>query len=173
MSRRNAPSNPPPDSKLVGTALRSRPSLSIANRQRALRLDLRRIRHLVARALPLCLAEHGPLPQRLADLPEVSAIIVSPGVMSRVHVDFLGLDGPTDVITFPYGEILVCAAIAAENAARYGHSLDDELALYVIHGLLHLNGFDDLQPGPARRMRARQANILNTARKLVTVSGSA
>ena len=165
MSRRNAPSNPPPSIPV--------PAVVIANRQRVHRLDLRRIRHLVARALPLCLAEHGPLPQRLADLPEVTATIVSPGVMSRVHVDFLGLDGPTDVITFPYGEILVCAAIAAENAARYSQSLDDELALYIIHGLLHLNGFDDLESAPARRMRARQAKILNTARKSVTVPGIA
>ncbi len=157
MPRRNAPSNPPPDAPA--------PRVAIANRQRGHRLDLRRIRHLVTRALPFCLAESGPLPQRLANLPEVTATVVSPGVMSRVHVDFLGIEGPTDVITFPY--------IAAENAARYGHTLDDELALYVIHGLLHLNGFDDLEPTPARRMRARQANILNTARKLVTVPGIA
>ncbi len=85
--------------------------------------------------------------------------------MSRVHVDFLGIAGPTDVITFPYGEILVCAAIASGNAVRYGSSLDDELALYIIHGLLHLNGFDDLEPAPARRMRDRQAKILNMARR--------
>lgn len=141
------------------------PEVSVANRQRALRLDLPRIRALVARAMPLCLAENGPLPQRLADLAEVSASVVSPGVMSRVHVDFLGIEGPTDVITFPYGEILVCAAVAAENAARYGNSLDDELALYVIHGLLHLNGYDDLTPAAARQMHARQAKILKAAQK--------
>lgn len=168
MPRRKAPSNPPPSAQ--GTPL---PSVTLANRQRALRLDLARIRRLVALAVPLCVEESGPLPQRLADLPEVAASIVSPATMSRVHVDFLGIDGPTDVITFPYGEILVCASVAAENAARYGQSLDDELALYVIHGLLHLNGFDDLESAPARRMRARQAKILNTTRKLVTVPGTA
>jgi probable rRNA maturation factor len=59
---------------------------------------------------------------------------------------------------------VVCAAIAQENAARYGHTSDDELALYIIHGLLHLNGFDDLEAAPARRMRTRQAKILNAAR---------
>jgi probable rRNA maturation factor len=129
-----------------------------------LRLDLRLIRAILSRALPLCLAESGPLPQRLAALPEITASIVSPAAMSRVHVDFLGLPGPTDVITFPYGEILVCAAIAAENAIRYGNSLDDEVALYLIHGLLHLNGYDDLTESAARQMRARQANILNRTR---------
>jgi probable rRNA maturation factor len=141
------------------------PSLEITNRQRTHRVDLAYIRRLAQAALPLCLAERGPEPPVLDELEDVSVSIVSPAAMSRVHVDFLGLEGPTDVITFPYGEILVCAGIAAENAARYGVSLDDELALYVIHGLLHLNGYDDLSAAPARQMRARQAKILNVVRK--------
>jgi probable rRNA maturation factor len=159
MSRRSALKNPQPD------LLTPPPEVFIANRQRALRVDLPRIRRIVRAALPLCLEECGPLPPVLARLPEVSASIVSTSAMSRVHVDFLGIEGPTDVITFPYGEILVCAPIAVENAARYGSTLDDELALYMIHGLLHLNGFDDLEPAPARRMRNRQAKILNMARR--------
>jgi probable rRNA maturation factor len=163
MSRPSAPKNPPPDP--AGAPAPDEPSLLIANRQRALRVDLPRIRRVVRAALPLCLAEHGPLPPVLSGLPEVSASIISAVAMSRVHVDFLGLEGPTDVITFPYGEILVCAAIASDNAARYGTTPDDELALYIIHGLLHLNGFDDLSPAEARRMRARQAKILNAARR--------
>jgi probable rRNA maturation factor len=141
------------------------PSLEITNRQRGYRFDLAYIRRLALAALPLCLAESGPEPPVLGALDEVTVSIVSPTAMSRVHVDFLGIEGPTDVITFPYGEILVCAEVAAENAARYGVSLDDELALYVIHGLLHLNGYDDLSAGPARQMRTRQAKILNAVRK--------
>lgn len=142
----------------------STPPLTLTNRQRAVPLDLRRIRALVRAALPHCLTPSGPLPQRLAELPEITVSILSPAAMSRVHVDFLGIEGPTDVITFPYGEIVVCAAIARNNAARYGNSLDDEVALYMIHGLLHLNGFDDLTPAAARQMRNRQAKILNVAR---------
>lgn len=145
----------------------TKPAITITNRQRALSFDLRRIRAIVDAAAPQCLAQAGPLPPHLADLPEVTVSIVGPAAMSRVHVDFLGIEGPTDVITFDYGEILVCAAIAAENAARYGQSLEDELALYVIHGLLHLQGYDDLQPAAARQMRARQTRILQAARKLV------
>lgn len=141
------------------------PSLEITNRQRKHRVDLAYIRRLARAALPLCLAESGPEPPVLGELEEVSVSIVSPPAMSRVHVDFLGIEGPTDVITFPYGEILVCAEIAAENAARYGVAFDDELALYVIHGLLHLNGYDDLSTAPARQMQARQAKILNAVRK--------
>jgi probable rRNA maturation factor len=141
------------------------PELHIANRQRALRVDLARIRRIANAALPLCLSEHGPLEPVLPRLGEIDVSIVSPAAMSRVHVNFLGIDGPTDVITFPYGEIVVCAEVARENAAAYDATLDDELALYIIHGLLHLNGFDDVKPTSARHMHARQAKILNAARR--------
>ncbi|MGH8046283.1 MAG: rRNA maturation RNase YbeY [Chthoniobacterales bacterium] len=152
MSRQNARSNPPPE-------------LHIANRQRALRVDLARIRRLAHAAIPLCLDIRGPQPPVLPDLAEVSVAIISSTAMSRVHVDFLGIAGPTDVITFPYGEIVVCAEVARENALRYDATPDDELALYIIHGLLHLNGFDDVKPAQARSMHSRQAKILNAARK--------
>jgi probable rRNA maturation factor len=159
MSRRSAPKNPRPD-----PAPDAGLEVTVINRQRSLRIDLARIRRLVRAALPHCLKKDGPLPSVIPELTEVTASIVSVPEMSRVHVDFLGIEGPTDVITFPYGEILICAEIAAENAARYGSTLDDELALYVIHGLLHLAGFDDLEPARARQMRNRQAKILNIAR---------
>lgn len=167
MARKNAPSNRPPRTSAPAPVTDGRPpmQLHLVNRQRAHRLNMPRIRRIAQAALPLCLAETGPLPADLPNLREVDVSLISAAAMSRVHVDFLGLEGPTDVITFPYGEILVCPAIAAGNAERYGVSLDDEVALYVIHGLLHLNGYDDLTPAHARQMRARQAKILNAARK--------
>lgn len=80
--------------------------------------------------------------------------------MARVHRDFLGLPGPTDVITFPYGEILVCAPVAASRAREFSHSVTAELALYIIHGLLHLAGHDDIRPADAARMALEQERIL-------------
>jgi probable rRNA maturation factor len=53
--------------------------------------------------------------------------------------DFSGVPGATDAITFPYGEILVCAPVAALRAPEFSHTTTEELALYVIHGLLHLS----------------------------------
>ena len=47
------------------------------------------------------------------------------------------------MITFEHGEIVISAQTAAENAAKYGKRLDHEVALYIIHGLLHLNGYED------------------------------
>ncbi len=140
-------------------------TLTITNRQRKVPLDLPRLRHLTDLALSDCLAAPGPdETPLLAGLDAVEVSILSPREMARVHREFLSLPGPTDVITFPYGEVLVCAAVAATQAADHATTLDDELALYVIHGLLHLNGYDDLSPAAARRMHDRQANILNTAR---------
>ncbi len=140
-------------------------TLTISNRQRKTSFDLPRLRRLTTLALPDCLAIPGtdttPL---LGTLETIEVVILSEREMSRVHREFLDLPGPTDVITFPYGEILICAAVAATQATDHSTNLDDELALYVIHGLLHLNGYDDLKPPAARRMHDRQANILNTAR---------
>jgi probable rRNA maturation factor len=64
------------------------------------------------------------------------------------------------VITFPYGEILVCAPVAAERAREFGHDTTTELALYAIHGLLHLSGHDDITPAKEKLMAAAQEKIL-------------
>jgi probable rRNA maturation factor len=80
--------------------------------------------------------------------------------MARVHGDFLGDSSETDVITFPYGEILVCPAVARDRAAEYGHDAEQEVLLYALHGLLHLAGYDDTTPALAKEMARAQARLL-------------
>jgi probable rRNA maturation factor len=80
--------------------------------------------------------------------------------MARVHGDFLGDPSETDVITFPYGEILVCPAVARDRAAEFGTKLDQEVLLYCLHGLLHLAGYDDTAPLRAKEMARAQARLL-------------
>ena len=80
--------------------------------------------------------------------------------MARVHADFLGDPSETDVITFPYGEILVCPAVARERAPHFRTQEDDEVLLYGLHGLLHLTGFDDTTPKLAGEMAAAQDRLL-------------
>jgi len=80
--------------------------------------------------------------------------------MARVHGDFLGDPTETDVITFPYGEILVCPAVARDRAAGYGLEVEREVLLYALHGLLHLAGYDDTTPEAARRMARAQTRLL-------------
>ena len=60
-------------------------------------------------------------------------------------------------------EIVVCAAVALDEAEARGIAPEDELALYLVHGALHLQGYDDHSPGDRRRMYAREAEILQRA----------
>jgi probable rRNA maturation factor len=81
----------------------------------------------------------------------------------------LGHDEPTDVLSYPYsepgsaalsGELLIGAEVALEQARQRGHGVEAELALYVIHGLLHLCGYDDHDEAEAARMRQRERHYL-------------
>jgi probable rRNA maturation factor len=98
-----------------------------------------------------------PLP---AGLREVDVVLVDRATMARVHGDFLDDATETDVITFPYGEILVCPAVADDRARELGLRLDDEVLLYGLHGLLHLAGYDDTTPRLAKEMAAAQEKLL-------------
>lgn len=143
------------------------PPLHFSHRCRSLRYSRRVFESLVRAALPLCLAESKKTGGPLAQLPAVEITVLGRAAMARVHRDFLGEPGPTDAITFPYGEILVCATVAAARAKEFGNTPTRELALYAIHGLLHLAGHGDTAPAPARRMKAAQERILRAASKLL------
>jgi probable rRNA maturation factor len=99
----------------------------------------------------------------------VEVAIVSDRVIADVHRRFMNIPGATDVITFEHGEIVVSAQTAASQAAQYGHTVDQELALYIIHGLLHLNGYDDQTQSDASRMRRAQERILQTCLQQLSV----
>jgi probable rRNA maturation factor len=140
-------------------------ALQIVNRQRRLRLNLAWLRQAADLALPQCLELSDDGRFALTALPEVVVAIVSDRVMAKIHVDFMGIEGPTDVITFEHGEIVVSAETAARYAVEYGNTIEQELALYTIHGLLHLNGFDDLAATPAARMHRAQNRVLRAVLK--------
>ena len=87
----------------------------------------------------------------------------------RLNKQFLNHDEPTDVLTFPYsapnaktleGEVVIGYEIAAEYAADRGHTTNRELLLYVIHGCLHLCGYDDTTTKAARQMRIKEREYL-------------
>ena len=137
-----------------------KPILSFSHRARATSYRSARLEKLVTVALPHCLAIAKKHHAELAALPAVEITILGARAMAKVHRDFLGIPGPTDVITFPYGEILVCAPVAADRAREFGHDTTTELALYAIHGLLHLSGHDDITPAKEKRMAAAQEKIL-------------
>ena len=75
-------------------------------------------------------------------------------------MDFMNIEGPTDVITFHHGEILVSVDSGRLRAAEFLHSESKELALYIVHGLLHLHGYNDDTPEEAETMRLLQEQVL-------------
>lgn len=144
-----------------------RPALSLASRQRTLPFDRSFILRVAERARPACVAAVRSDAAPLATLREVEATILGDRAIGRVHGTFFGDPSPTDVITFQHGEILLGAGVVTANAARYGHSPDEEAALCLIHGLMHLAGWDDHEPGEAREMARLQEQIFNFARRMV------
>src|SRR5438874_12051474 len=100
---------------------------------------------------------------------EISLAFVDNATIHRLNKQYLDHDEPTDVLSFPYsaanarkleGELVVGVEIALAQAAERGHDVQAELALYVIHGLLHLCGHDDKEPSDEKEMRARETHYL-------------
>jgi probable rRNA maturation factor len=141
-------------------------TLTFSHRARSTPYEAARLEKLVIAALPHCLAIAKKHNAELVSLPSVEITVLGARAMARVHRDFLGIPGPTDVITFPYGEILVCAPVAAERAREFGHDTTTELALYAIHGLLHLSGHDDTTADKEKRMAVAQEKILAAVLKI-------
>lgn len=132
----------------------------LQNRQRALPLNVAWLRQLAPLALKKCREQSADGKFALKSLEEISVAIVSDRTIAGLHVEFMGIPGPTDVLTFEHGEIVMSAQTAALHAIDYGHCLEQELALYTIHGLLHLNGFEDANSRDAARMQKVQTRLL-------------
>ncbi|MGB8353523.1 MAG: rRNA maturation RNase YbeY [Chthoniobacteraceae bacterium] len=139
--------------------------ITLSNRQRSVQLDLPWLRSFSEIALEECLKHPAHTRTVLPDLDNVDVVIVSDRVIADVHVRFMNIPGPTDVITFDHGEILISAQTAGINAAKYGKPIDHETALYIIHGLLHLNGYTDKKEEAARKMHKLQNQILDACLK--------
>jgi probable rRNA maturation factor len=135
-------------------------SIQVHNRQRAVRIRLPWLRKFAPIALAKCREHSADGHFALRKIEEVEVAIVSDRIIADVHQRFMNIPGPTDVITFEHGEIVTSAETAASYAKQYHHGVDEELALYIIHGLLHLNGYDDLTRSDAARMRRTQQHIL-------------
>ncbi len=123
-------------------------------------LDFERLQTLVNLALPWCLASPGAGEQGLAELEEVEINFVSDATIAVVHADFMDDPTPTDVITFHHGEIFVSCETARREGPGHGHDEEGEVLLYMIHGLLHLNGHTDAGDAERELMHGIQETIL-------------
>lgn len=129
----------------------------LSNRQRTRRVDTKALRALAVAVL-------GDL-----DLDaEVGIHLVSAREMAEVNWDFLRHEGSTDVITFDHGstaerlhgELFISVTDGVAQAEEFGTTWDEELARYVIHGLLHLRGYDDLEPAQRRVMKRLENRLV-------------
>ena len=110
---------------------------------------------------------------------ELSVVLVDSSTMADLHERWMDLPGPTDVMAFPMdelepggrpdapdpgpamlGDIVLCPPFAVAQAREAGHSLQDELHLLTVHGVLHLLGYDHAEPDEEREMFALQARLL-------------
>jgi probable rRNA maturation factor len=103
-------------------------------------------------------------------LGEMSLALVGDGRMAKLHAQFMGIAGPTDVLTFPLdedargrvtsGEVVVCVPEARRRAKDHNERPERELLLYALHGMLHLSGYDDRTAADFRRMHRTEDKIL-------------
>ncbi len=137
-------------------------SVTVANRQRIVRVAAPWLERIARRAL----AAEG------VDRAEISITIVNDRRIGRLHDEWFGDPSPTDVITFPLsepgadplaGDIVVSAETARRRGREFAWTAREELAYYVIHGLLHLTGHDDTSPEARRAMRARERAVMRAA----------
>ena len=96
----------------------------------------------------------------LALLGTVEVALVDDRTSADVHQRFMDLPDPTDVITFHHGEIVIGVEVAQRQAAEYGEPVGRELFRYLVHGLLHLAGYEDNEDELRRVMESHQESVI-------------
>jgi probable rRNA maturation factor len=135
--------------------------IDITDQQSAVQIDGRRIRAVISAIL----RDHGPPACR------ISVAIVDDPTIHDLNRQFLQHDYPTDVLSFVLestpelleGEIVVSGDTAVAQAGEYSSTPEEELMLYVIHGTLHLVGFDDHEEVDQAKMRRAEQDYLRAS----------
>jgi probable rRNA maturation factor len=127
------------------------------------------------------IAEQALIAQGIGDDVEMGLVVASQKRVQELNKTYRGKDGPTDVLAFsaregagadlpPFvqppdgvlhlGEVIICYPYAVKQAEEHMHSIEMEIAILIIHGVLHLLGYEHDEPELARQMAAREAAIL-------------
>jgi probable rRNA maturation factor len=105
---------------------------------------------------------------------DLSIVLTDDAQLQQLNRDYLGVDAPTDVLSFPasetdpesgtayLGDILISVQRARQQALAAAHPVDSELQLLVVHGVLHLLGHDHANPAEKNRMWAAQSAVLTS-----------
>lgn len=144
----------------------------VANEQSDVSVDERRLISLMR----LAATEEGVDPRA-----EVTVLLVEKPAMASLKEKWLGEPGATDVLAFPMdeqvpddepyvlGDIVICPDVAREQATAAGDKVTEEVDLLLVHGFLHLLGYDHVRPQDARSMRHRERKILGEFYRRQTV----
>ena len=118
------------------------------------------------------LARHVLVTEEIDDSAELSILCVTPDHIRELNMRFAGNDYETDVLAFPLGEedegelilgdVIICPRVAEENATQIGHGLDQELETLLVHGTLHLLGYDHDAAEDRSRMDNRLQEVLRS-----------
>jgi probable rRNA maturation factor len=156
-------------------------NLVIANRQRTKKINTRLLKQIVSALFAELEISEAELGIRLIGAKE----------MAKANWNFLRHEGPTDVITFDHrnyelrtanceleihGELFVCVDDAIKQAKEFKTSWQSEIVRYIVHGVLHLLGHDDLKPALRRKMKREENRLVRRlARRfsLAQLSGAA
>lgn len=146
----------------------------VFNRQRARAVDTRLLRRMVQSLLEEIMG--------LEDF-DLTLHLVNARAMAELNQMHLGHEGPTDVITLDYaakeaqlsansvaGEIFVCTDVVVEQARMFGVTWEEELARYIIHGILHLCGHDDRRAKQRSAMKREETRLLRELGKCFRLS---
>lgn len=136
-------------------------AVDVSDRQSVLRTSAQGLERLVRRVL----AAEG------IERAEIGIVLVDDRRIAAVHRRWMGVPGPTDVITFNLtagaagadvvaGDIVVSTETARRSARAVGWTPRQELAYYIVHGILHLRGYDDQTPTDRRAMRRRERSLM-------------
>jgi probable rRNA maturation factor len=129
--------------------------VAISNRQRRLKIDARRLAEITEGALELV---HDRTTQ-------LGIVLVDDAAIARLNTQYHDTPGPTDILSFDYGagegELIISVEHAITQARRFHTTPARELTLYVVHGILHLHGYDDRTPRECRRMRMAERKLMS------------
>jgi probable rRNA maturation factor len=126
-------------------------------------IDDSKIRHAVRKTLEY---------SKSSDQISLTIVFQEDELLRRMNKQFLEIDAPTDVLSFPadykdpetqenyLGDVLISVPRAIEQASAGNHTVEDELQLLVVHGVLHLLGYDHIEETDKERMQAAQSTIL-------------
>lgn len=157
----------------------------VTNRQRKLPVDSQWLTEAAGRLVDETLSNISRRPvahlsptafEQIAGRGELSIVLVSDRSIRKLNRQWQAKDSPTDVLSFPLaleappaglpfeiGEVVVSVERAVEQARSLGHSLERELAFLIVHGTLHVLGFDHETPEGEHEMFSRQKDILDSA----------